>query len=1120
MKHANNPQNPYISCVVRASAGCGKTYQLSRRFLFLVAAGASPNSILTITFTKKAASEMKERILLESAQLLKDETTRCDFDRTMEEFFKEQAHQLNIAKPRTAEETAKLILSTTQALNISTIDATFLEWVRMFPKESQGQREQSLSNQNEMAGNSQISLVNKLAWEKLCQDLYSEDPLKAMALTPFDIESRIQELTRKQTFAWLCQQLKGASFSPIPLPPGSENLPECEAQLVQSLESELRTIAEMCSPQRRDTVLLALQEKSISALVESRLLTRDYKISGATIRGKKRDSLANEILIVDESLGLFGNRRKIKELNELGSILCRLFDAYMIYRDRIKDRLGLMEFDDTAKGSYQLFSSLDNVGAHYLINRQTSHILLDEFQDTSNLQWSIFSKLCKEILSGQGIDRDEGLKPSVFIVGDEKQSIYGFREADANILINASSELAQYAIKEVPLNDSYRTSQGVLDLVNRSFRDMIEDFPAHQTATFPHNQKLAVPNHSSVAISPLFEDADAIEDEARFVADYIYYHLKENPLPVYDKNSKSLRTLKPKDCAILYRASTHVKVFERALRQRGIQSRREENKGFFERQEVRDAYHLLRFICYQSDLLSFTSFMKSPMIGMDDRDILEQLYQNKKNHIPRDTAKSIIQRLGETQAPLAKTILDLMEHGKNLSPSELFVTTLEQLNPISHYREAFEGAEADYAEANLQSFLELICDYEKQGAISLQQVLERLEDAMKEDSLGASSPSENAVNLMTIHKSKGLEFPLVAVIGLGEAWDKRDPYWVKRRDKDMGLSYIGNSQNRPKDDLNFDRIFNQVSEEDKDENQRLLYVALTRAKHHLLLSGSRTADSKKAVGFHQTLWESCEDLGAEMHTIESHQFLKLGVGLDVPINQQPRIEKEEQNPLLCHRAYDAPNLEIKTLAPNRLLNKGDFDHNQEGEQFHPYATEAGTYVHLALEKHIKEEPLDPSQAWMEFYQGGELNRFQEVGLLAHAQVQGVLNSELWRDLLNLGKLKTEMKVVHLDGNNLIRGSIDLLVSLEQNRFLVVDYKTSKPNESPELTCQNKGYDKQILAYVKAIKALYPGSKVNGGIYFTGQNTLTLTHQEFRSKELDLLLTGVPAGITTEVSLES
>jgi ATP-dependent exoDNAse (exonuclease V) beta subunit len=171
---SHNPQNPYASYIVKASAGCGKTYQLSRRFLYLVAAGADPFSILTITFTKKAAAEMRERILSDASMLLKDKDLARSFNQEIAAMHTWAISETPYPpqKPKTAEQTAKAILSGTQLLKISTIDSIFMDWVRKFPWEAKEPGAAALSTKFEVLSASEKDDYDDAAWHKACQTLY------------------------------------------------------------------------------------------------------------------------------------------------------------------------------------------------------------------------------------------------------------------------------------------------------------------------------------------------------------------------------------------------------------------------------------------------------------------------------------------------------------------------------------------------------------------------------------------------------------------------------------------------------------------------------------------------------------------------------------------------------------------------------------------------------------------------------------------------------------------------------------------------------------------------------------------------------------------------------------
>src|SRR5690606_1529236 len=134
-------------------------------------------------------------------------------------------------------------------------------------------------------------------------------------------------------------------------------------------------------------------------LWNSKFITaKDARISGTYLRGKKRDSVAGAADQVDELLGAYYNLQRVTEINQLGSFLVELYHHYSLVLDEIKFADSKVEFSDLAKACFRLFYDLEAIGARFLINQTTKHLLLDEFQDTSRLQWSIFQPLAKELL--------------------------------------------------------------------------------------------------------------------------------------------------------------------------------------------------------------------------------------------------------------------------------------------------------------------------------------------------------------------------------------------------------------------------------------------------------------------------------------------------------------------------------------------------------------------------------------------------------------------------------------------------------------------------------------------------------------------------------------------------
>ena len=391
-----NPQNPYSSYIVSASAGCGKTYQLSRRFLFLVGAGADPSSILTVTFTKKAASEMKERILEDATDLIKNSELAKEYNEAIAKFRDhanlESEHPLEPAID--AKDVGKRILESSQRLRVSTIDSTYLDWYRKFPWEAKAPGEHLLPPLFDMATTAVNSELDERAWELTVKDLMEENKvLKKIAsysqIAPSidHLKSVIFSLQRHDSFMWIAE--KSSQSSPILEFSIDENSPSNGTEALNAIRGDLDLAKAYIGPNPRKNLEQAIGKGSLDEFVNTKIITKDYKLSGSSF--KKLKSENPELF---ESISNFISNyfltKSIRKLNELGPIYHDVFKVYITHRKRLKSELGVIDFNDPAIASFQLFTSPEASGATYLIHRNTQHLLLDEFQDTSFLQWEIF----------------------------------------------------------------------------------------------------------------------------------------------------------------------------------------------------------------------------------------------------------------------------------------------------------------------------------------------------------------------------------------------------------------------------------------------------------------------------------------------------------------------------------------------------------------------------------------------------------------------------------------------------------------------------------------------------------------------------------------------------------
>ncbi len=1105
-----NPQNPYRSSVVRASAGSGKTYQLSRRFLFLVGAGAIPSTILTVTFTKKAAAEMRARILDLAAKLLANREEQVLFEQQLAIFYEHRENQ-HAPRPLTAMETAARILASTQSLRISTIDSILLEWLKKFPFEASGEGALLIPPRFELMSQYKEEKNHRRSWYRTLKGIMetSDDAISKILENPenlhlIDLENRLKELSRHDSFLWLLKQQRPHLHNRLVDHPITDDWGDTgEKGLLEALAPSLRSLGQILSRDRQSELGMGLLGESLSGLRESRFLTAGAQVHGGTFRSPKKDSYAHEIATINNLSRSYFSFLQKNRLNQTGSILMQVFQNYQAASSQLKFEEGSLSFADLIKGGFHLFTHDQAAGARYLLNRSIRHLLLDEFQDTSVLQWTVFKEMAGEMLSGEGFRSADDLDPTLFIVGDSKQSIYGFREADAEILATAAEFMLARSALDIELSSSYRTHPLLLDFVNQCMQDVMDDFPRHEAARDSKGDAV-IRGNASLLISPLFTGEEgklsAIDAEADFIATTLHGRLTQHH-KVFDKHLGRYRDLRAADCAILYRASTHARTYAAALRARGISVRIQEGKSFFNRPEILDLIALCRLMAYPNDIQAAFHVLKSPLVGIEDSVLLNALRAGK---IVIDSDASL--RHSDQVAPLldslgeAAQILKQFFAARHLTrPYMCLQEFCEQGSWLQNYTDAFDNEEGLLAAANLQKFMELVLQTDNAAQLSWMQVLRAILDKEKEETISLASVSEDSVQLMTIHKSKGLEWPLVVVTGTGEEWEKADLYWAKLKDSSLGtgLAYVGRRSDLPDDDAHFQFLSKIIGDEALRENYRLLYVALTRAQFEIVVTGFHRRPKDETSYFHGLLRAAALHSGAAPFR-DDPRCLYQEAGDDFALKNSETIESSNEKEhsqahltmLESWRAVAASGPGVKILAPARLLS----DETPPGSALSlPFAAEAGTYIHKALEATIKAQDFIGEEYWATLRRHHPRETFLKAWILVEAEKQKVMASEVWRELRNDAlQLEAEVPIAYLKDDMLVRGVIDLLIQKSAREWWVVDYKTSwealRGGDLHEL-CYKKKYDQQLALYREGVQRLYPESDISCAIFFTAQQQL-------------------------------
>ena len=1135
-----HPQNPYQSFLVQASAGSGKTYQLSKRYLHLVASGASPSSILTITFTVRAAAEMRSRIISEAGELLVNLEAQKAFDQQMNVFYQHARSSSafqgkRLPPPLSGAQAATRILANTQMLKITTIDSLFREWTARFPFEASADQTSPYScelNPSASIGDSiAIRNLEDQSWQALFNSREAASDLSCLwevlakygwEWSPLQLRSLLQELFRLQTFIWFSgnKNRKGALLSHVnAYAMAKTEVPEAGAMIYALRESLLKIAGKS---RQQDQFGAAIYAGDLQALIQGRLLTRDLKIHGGTIRGKKREGLASAISHVEESLRQWSNFKKIQALNETGAAFFRVYEAWISEREKVKKQSGLSEFSDLTIGSYQLFHQDKGLGAIWQIQQNIRHMMFDEFQDTSLIQWGVFEKLTRELLSGEGASSPGGLSATVFIVGDYKQSVYGFREADPAVMNIARDCLAEYDKLSLPLNMSYRSSPLILDFVNRLFAGLMLDFPIHRAAK-NHDNSYFIPDRSRVCV---FEWAEkdtkytAAECEAARVATHLKTILfaREGAYQVFDRKNGRFRRPQYSDCCILYRSSTNAHEFEKALRQEGLPYLREEKKGFFERPEISDMLCLFRFLLDPADTPAILTLVQSPVLSPGPDELSEVLSGLLDLH---DEAEEREPGLREKLRKiwLKKSGTDperLRDEARTMLPHQILSRVYMELDIPSRYENRFGGSEGLIARRNLIRLIEVCSTLEDEGYVTLPGLLQRLTDLSEPDEWSSASGDQNVIRLMTIHKAKGLEFPVIIVVEAGDVWCRGDRYWLPDRSKAPGVYFIGTKSRYPDEDPSFNSLLKRQNSSLYEETLRLLYVALTRASQYLVISGHRTFRRVQGSFLEKAL-DTIHKMNASRNEQEDYWEV-FTTGPELSDNKGCQTEGKGQGKLISGRAwfvaaadrcYAVP-VETAIVQPHAGFSvvegpESQIHRESAKAESRIVARVMGTYIHKCLELSVKGLSYDAGREWSVLTASEVLLsrdpywKKHSSAIYRHclAEVRNILDSEIWAGLFK-GCLSSEAEkaIVSLQGSLMVRGQVDLVIRFLDS-ILLVDYKTGAlpfscgqlkcPQERTALLtdyCYRQGYRYQMGLYSDSFARMFPSQEVRAGILFT------------------------------------
>lgn len=862
------------SLIVSAAAGSGKTFVLVERIINKILRADNPVSIdrlLVVTFTRAAANEMRQRlgvalekkiaedpqnVFLRRQQAMLPLAEICTMDQFFNSLVKDNFHRLKITPDFRMLDSSEADMLSDEALDEVIEEAYDSEkeiFNRLLKALGCEKDDKTLSQSIQKLNRYANSYPYPEKWLMEISQSYTE--AKKPQDTVFG-EILLEKVARYTSYA--IKQLNYAADL-------VRDMPEFE-KLTALLSDEIVQAQSLkdCAEKKMWDELFNLSRttnfarfpylpKSTSGMFE-----RDYAKA-------LRDS-AKEI-IEDASSCICANESDfINDIAEFSVIVPELIKIVLDYRERYaqkKAEINVLEFDDVTHLALDLLvENGEYTDIAKELREKYDEILIDEYQDTNSTQDTIFSALSKD-------------ETNLFIVGDVKQSIYGFRLAMPEIFLNRIKNQKQSTDPNkvfVNLDKNFRSRKEVLDGANYIFRKLMNEY----TGNIVYDEKEALkagatyPETDIPKVEMCVLDKEKIgkkeTSEIAFVADKVEELLRFGE--VYDRDNAAMRHAEKKDICILLRKNKLGPNIVRELKNRGISSYFENDSGFFKNTEVSVILSLLSIIDNPLQDVPLLSALMSPIFGFTAEDIAKLRIENRKGDLYKVVRKSEDNKCKN----FIKEYDDYKKLSTVLSVSDLIRTVYERTGYLSVVSAMNNG---EMRKLNLMLLTEYAQNYEENGNSGLPGFMRFIERMKKSESdfKPATNVSENAnvVRIMSVHKSKGLEFPIVILADTGSAISNKSRDLVINKQTGIGLKFYDRSTYRKYSTVQYEATKYIQSLDDCSESLRALYVAMTRAKERLIITGTVNKLTETATALSANCFEEKIDSVA---TEKNSGFLK------------------------------------------------------------------------------------------------------------------------------------------------------------------------------------------------------------------------------------------------------
>jgi ATP-dependent helicase/nuclease subunit A len=1121
--------DPASSAWVSANAGSGKTHVLTQRVIRLLLSGCRPSAILCLTYTKAAASEMSNRVFQRLAEwtVISDEELR----RKVAEVEGVEPDPIKLAEARRLFAKA---LETPGGLKIQTIHAFCEALLHQFPLEANVAGHFAVLDDraaSALLAEARRSLLTATSAEEDAElaeafahvlDLGDEFGLETLLSEIIANRSAIRRfVTGAERAGGIATELKfrlglapadtdesiAAGYWPLP------GLVGLTLDLYLTLADQkggskvmeaaygLRQVAKEPDVFKRahylDQIFLTREGKPKAdvSLIAKAMVTTAPELADAI-------SVARSHIV--EQRDRLRLMRMFKATKAALTLARRLNEDY----EDLKKQRSLLDFEDLIARTADLLTR-DGVGAwvHYKLDQGIDHILVDEAQDTSPVQWTVINSLAEDFYSGASA-RDT--RRTMFAVGDEKQSIYSFqgarpeRFAEERRQTEKRVRASGQSFNPVRLPLSFRSTADVLAAVDAVFSleenakglSALGEPVQHRSNRIGHPGEVDLWNVVVPEISEQEEDwtapFDATPDKApsAILASRIANRIGEmiGRETVIEKGIE--RPIEAGDVLVLVRKrDAFVNALTRALKRKSnIPVAGADRLRLTSHIAVQDLLALGRFLLLPQDDLSLAALLKSPLFNLSEEDVFEVAALRAE----KTSAWLNLNRLAEEQPPRFRETADKLHHllalARKFSPHDLFARVLGAQGG----RRKFLGRLGTEAGDILDEFLTFALDHETSGLPGLQAFISTLElespEVKREQDAG-----RNEVRIMTVHASKGLEAPVVFLVDSGSKafisshvpkfrllriGTEEVPAWVPGKTLANALTAADDER---------------IKTATEEEYRRLLYVGMTRAADRLIVCGYRgKIDNPNtwqsmiltALSGHEYHCSPAQFSGSDGVWDGFKWRLPSAAGKPPRIGQQSGEPAERPAlPAALARALPAQKLLPRPLSPSGAGIMIDDERDDLLVTSPLFGTKAlaglalqkGRLVHRMLQmltefpEHARQEAASRyAERAARYWPREERDKLVRdvLSVLSHPQLLPIFSKRSQAEVSIMGTLTLEGR------DYAISGRVDRLVAME-DRVIILDYKTNRlpPKRVEDVPLAHRA---QLAIYHEILKPLYPG----------------------------------------------